>query len=49
MEKTTIQLEKQTVKRISKLGKFHSTYDSILNELLDSVENYDKMKIGVRS
>jgi len=39
MEKTTIQLEKKTVKRICKLGTFHSTYDSIVNEMIDHIEN----------
>ena len=38
MTRTTIQIEKQTVRRIAQLGKFHSTYDSILNELLDHIE-----------
>jgi len=39
MTKTTIQLEKNTVKRLSNLGKFHSTYDSIVNQMIDHVEN----------
>jgi len=39
MVRTTIQIEKQTVKRLSKLGKFHSTYDTILKDLLDHIEN----------
>lgn len=39
MGKTTIQLEKTTQQRLVKFGRFHSTYDSIITELMDHFEN----------
>jgi len=42
--RTTIQIEKNTVKRLAKYGKFHSTYDTILVDLLDHVENCKLVK-----
>jgi len=43
MSKTTIQLEKNTVRRLAKLGKFHSTYDSIVNKMIDHLENCSRL------
>ncbi len=43
--RTTIQIEKNTVKRLAKYGKFHSTYDTILVDLLDHVENCKLIKL----
>jgi hypothetical protein len=43
--KTTIQIERNTVKRLAKYGNFHSTYDTILVDLLDHVENCKLAKI----
>ena len=44
--RTTIQIERNTVKRLAKYGKFHSTYDTILVDLLDHVENCKLAKLG---
>ena len=45
VKKTTIQVEKKTVKRLAEFGNFHSTYDAILNNVLDHVENCRLAKI----
>ena len=44
MGKTTIQLEKNTVRRLADFGKFHSTYDSIINQMIDHIENCGNSK-----
>jgi len=44
MAKTTIQLEKNTVKRLSNLGKFHSTYDTIVNQMINHLEHCNDAK-----
>ena len=36
---TTIQVKTETKEKLSRLGNLSSTYDSILNELLDHIEN----------
>lgn len=36
---TTIQIKKETKEKLSRLGNLSSTYDSILNELLEHMEN----------
>ncbi len=46
MSQTTIRIEKETVKRISQFGKFHETYDVILNSLCEHAENCKLMKKG---
>ena len=39
MTKTTVQMDKTTLKELSKYGGFHSTYESIIISLIDHVEN----------
>jgi len=39
MTKTTMQIEKETLEKLSKFGGFHSTYESIIISLLDHVQN----------
>ena len=46
MEKTTIGITKETAKRIGHLGRFHDSYDSILNSLCEHVENCSLPKKG---
>ncbi|MEX0855402.1 MAG: hypothetical protein WD018_06530 [Nitrosopumilaceae archaeon] len=46
MNQTTIRIEKATVERISKFGKFHDTYDAILNSLCEHTENCKSIKNG---
>ena len=40
-EDTTVQLKKTTRERLAKLGTVSSTYDSVINELIDHAENCD--------
>lgn len=35
----TIQVKKQTKDKLSKLGSLASTYDSVISELIEHVEN----------
>jgi hypothetical protein len=44
MEITVIQIHKETKSRLSKLGTVSSTYDSVLNELIDHYENCNEVK-----
>lgn len=46
MNQTTIRIEKSTVERIAKFGKFHDTYDIILNSLCEHAENCKAIKKG---
>ena len=39
--KTTIPLEKNTKSRLEKLGNLSSTYDSVVNEVLDHIKSCD--------
>ena len=45
MNQTTIRIGKKTVERIAKFGKFHDTYDSILNVLCDHAEKCKFLKM----
>lgn len=40
--KTTIQVKKTTKERLSKLGCVNSTYDSLINEILDHLDKCDR-------
>lgn len=42
---TTIQVKQETKEKLSRLGDLSSTYDSILNELLEHVENCQNSKL----
>lgn len=46
MEITVIQIHKETKNRLSKLGTVSSTYDSVLNELLDHFENCTELDVN---
>jgi len=35
----TIQIKRDTKEKLAKLGTLSSTYDSVLNELIDHVQN----------
>jgi len=41
LNKSTISLQKTTRDRLSKYGSMSSTWDSVINELLDHVEKCD--------
>jgi len=45
MGQTTIRIGKKTAERISKFGKFHDTYDSILNILCQHAESCKILKM----
>jgi len=36
---TTLVLKKETKEKLAKLGTLSSTYDSVLNELIDHIQN----------
>ena len=40
--KTSIPIQKETKERLSRLGNLKSTYDSVINELVEHVEQCDK-------
>lgn len=42
MQNTSIQLKSKTKSRLKKFGNLSSTYDSVLNMLLDHAENCDR-------
>ena len=44
MPTTTIRLEKETVRKLKKLGNKGETYDQIVNRLIERLENADNSK-----
>ncbi len=42
MIKTTINLTEDTKERLSNYGRITSTWDSVLNEILDHIERCDR-------
>ena len=40
--RTTIQIKKETKERLEKFGNLGSTFDSVLNEIIDHLESCDR-------
>lgn len=46
MAKTTVRIDRETLRRLGKFGSFHSTYESIIIKLIDHVENCKESNFG---
>ncbi len=40
--KTSIPIQKETKEKLSRLGSLKSTYDSVINELVEHVQQCDR-------
>lgn len=46
---STIQIQNSTKQRLSKCGTVSSTYDSVINQILDHIDNCHSFSLGETS